>query len=44
MLLTLKLVGSIGGGFPFMIIVWGIALIAEFIALIILNKKGASEK
>ena len=44
MLLTLKLIGNIGGGFPFMIIVWGIALIAEFIALIILNKKGASEK
>lgn len=44
MLLTLKLIGNIGGGFPFMIIVWAIALIAEFIALIILNKKGASEK
>ena len=44
MLLTLKLISNIGGGFPFMIIVWGIALIAEFIALIILNKKGASEK
>ena len=44
MLLTLKLIGNIGGGFPFMIIVWAVALIAEFIALIILNKKGASEK
>ena len=44
MLLTLKLIGNIGGGFPLMIIVWGIALSAEFIALIILNKKGACEK
>lgn len=39
MLLTLKLIGSIGGGFPFMIIVWALALIGEFIALIIIDKK-----
>ena len=31
MLLTLLLLGSIGGGFPYMIIVWGIALIVEVI-------------
>ncbi|MBQ0017530.1 MAG: TVP38/TMEM64 family protein, partial [Clostridiales bacterium] len=29
MLLVLKLIGSIGGGFPFMIIVWAVALILE---------------
>ena len=31
MLLTLSLIGSIGGGFPFMLIVWGIALLIEVI-------------
>ena len=39
MLLVLKLIGSIGGGFPYMIIVWVVALIAEFIAIRILSKK-----
>lgn len=31
MLLTLSLIGSIGGGFPFMLLVWGIALLVEVI-------------
>ena len=39
MLLTIKLIGFIGGGFPFMIIVWAVALLTEIIALIVLNKK-----
>lgn len=33
MLLTLKLIGFVSGGFPFMIIVWAVALIGELIAL-----------
>lgn len=37
---TLKLIGNIGGGFPFMIIVWGIALLVEMVMFIILKKKG----
>lgn len=39
MLFTLKLIGSIGGGFPFMIVVWAAALILECIAYLILNKR-----
>lgn len=39
MLLTLKVIGIVGGGFPFMIIVWGLALIIELAVLIIINKK-----
>ena len=31
MLLTLSLIGSVGGGFPFMLIVWGIVLLIEVI-------------
>lgn len=39
MLYTLKLIGIIGGGFPFMIIVWGVALLAETIIYLVLYKK-----
>ena len=39
MLLTLKLLGSMGGGFPFMLIVWGIALIAEIVGYFIIKEK-----
>lgn len=40
MLYTLKLIGMIGGGFPFMIIVWGVALLVEsVIYLILINKR-----
>lgn len=36
---TLKLIGHIGGGFPFMIIVWAVALLGEILALMILKYK-----
>ena len=39
MLMTIKLIGFINGNFPVMIIVWVVALLAEIIALIVLNKK-----
>lgn len=39
MLYTLKLIGMIGGGFPFMIIVWGVALLVEIIIYLVLYKK-----
>lgn len=39
MLYTLRLIGMIGGGFPFMIIVWGVALLAELIIYLVLYKK-----
>ena len=39
MLYTLKLIGMIGGGFPFMIIVWGVALLAELIIYLVLSRK-----
>lgn len=39
MLYALRLIGMIGGGFPFMIIVWGVALLAELIAYLVLKKK-----
>lgn len=39
MLYTLKLIGMIGGGFPFMIIVWAVALVGELIAYLVLRKK-----
>ena len=39
MLLVLKLIGIMGGGFPFMIIVWAVALVGEIVALIIIKKK-----
>ncbi len=39
MLYTLKLIGMIGGGFPFMIIVWGVALLIEIIIYLVLNRK-----
>ena len=39
MLLTMKLLGMGAGGFPFMIIVWAVALIGEFIGYILIRKK-----
>lgn len=39
MLYTLRLIGMIGGGFPFMIIMWGVALLAELIIYLVLNRK-----
>lgn len=39
MLLVLKLIGIMGCGFPFMIIIWAVALIMEIVALIIIKKK-----
>lgn len=39
MLYTLKLIGMIGGGFPFMIIVWGVALVGELVAYLVLRSK-----
>ena len=41
MLLTMKLLGIGGGGFPFMIIVWAVALIGEFVAYILIKNKGS---
>lgn len=39
MLLTMKLLGIGDGGFPFMIIVWTVALIGEFITYMIIRRK-----
>ena len=39
MLYALLLIGMIGGGFPFMIIVWGVAMITEIVTYIILIKR-----
>lgn len=39
MLLTMKLLGIGGGGFPFMIIVWTVALIGEFIGYILIKRR-----
>lgn len=39
MLLTLEAIGSIGGGFPFLIILWAVALLAEVIGYFIMKKK-----
>lgn len=39
MLLVLKLIGIVGCGFPFMIIVWAVALVGEIVALIVIKKK-----
>lgn len=38
-IVTLGLINKVSGSFPFMVIVWAIALIAELVAYIILNKK-----
>lgn len=38
-ILTLKLITKVSGGFPFMIIVWAVALLAEVITYIILLKR-----
>ena len=39
MLLVLELIGSLSASFPFMIIVWAIALLAQIIALVVINKR-----
>lgn len=39
MLLTLNVIGSIGSGFPYMIIIWAVALVAEFIAMKLFDKR-----
>ena len=39
MLLTLKLIGTVGGGFPFMIIVWAVAFVGEIVALMVIKNK-----
>lgn len=39
MLLTLEVIGSIGGSFPFLIILWAVALLAEVIGYFIMKKK-----
>jgi len=45
MIAVLKGIGFIGGGFPFMIIVWTVALLAEIIAWIVLKyKKGGKNE
>lgn len=41
---TLKLIGGIGGGFPFMIIVWAVALLSEFILWLVLRRKNVRNK
>lgn len=38
-ILTLGLINKVSGGFPFMVIVWAVALIAELVGYIILSKK-----
>ena len=47
-ILTLQLINTVSGGFPFMIIVWAIALIAELVCYIILfkrsKKNGSNER
>lgn len=43
MLVVLKLLGSFGGGFPYMIIVWCVAMIGEIVAIEILKKKKVNE-
>lgn len=39
MLYTILLLGKIGGGFPYMIIVWSVALIAEIIAYCVIKRR-----
>lgn len=39
MLVFLKIVGSIGGGFPLMIVFWAVALVLEVVAIFILKSK-----
>ena len=39
-ILVLQVINIVSNGFPFMIIVWALALILEFIAYVIINKKG----
>lgn len=42
MLLTLKLIGLVGGDFPFMLLLWSVALVGEIIGLIIIKRKISS--
>ena len=44
MLYTLKLIGMVGGSFPFMIIIWGVALIGELVVMMILKRKNKIKK
>lgn len=39
MLLFLKLLGSMGGNFPYMVVVWSVALLVEIIVYFVLKKK-----
>lgn len=39
MLLTLNLVNGLSGGFPFMVVVWALALIVEIIMFIVLKRR-----
>ena len=39
MLLFLKLVGTTGGGFPYMLIVWAVVLVLEIVAHVIVKRK-----
>lgn len=43
-ILTLQLITKVSSGFPFMIIVWAVALLAEVIAYIIMNKRSKYER
>lgn len=42
MILTLKLVGHIGGNFPTMLVVWCVGLIVELVTYLIIKKRGKS--
>ena len=42
-ILTLGLINKVSDGFPIMVIVWGVALIAELVGYIILSKKDKSK-
>lgn len=44
MLLVLKLLGSFGGNFPYMLIVWAVALIVEIIALKVIGSRKYENK
>ena len=44
MLLVLKFVVKLGGGFPIMLVVWAAALLAEIVAFVILKTKHKKEK
>ena len=44
MLLFLKFVGNIGGGFPIMLVVWAVALVAEVVGYYIIKSKKSKIK